>query len=105
MRVSQPALRSGRTTPARKGMRSMPELGSSTRTPARPRGGGSGHLAAAAATATAGAAVLAAVMLAPHGPAPALKLSSAQSALSVPGRGATVPFTEYEADDAATNGT
>jgi hypothetical protein len=31
--------------------------------------------------------------------------ASAQSALSIPGRGATVPFTEYEAEDAATNGT
>src|SRR6266516_1150736 len=32
-------------------------------------------------------------------------LASAQSALAIPGRGATVPFTEYEAEDAATNGT
>ena len=31
--------------------------------------------------------------------------ASAQSALSIPGRGATVPFTEYEAENAATNGT
>jgi hypothetical protein len=29
---------------------------------------------------------------------------AAQSALAVPGRGATVPFTEYEAESAATNG-
>ncbi|MFL6074784.1 MAG: discoidin domain-containing protein [Mycobacteriales bacterium] len=73
----------------------MPELGSSTT-----RHGG---VAAAAATATVAAAVLGAAMLAPHHPA--LKLASARSALSVPGRGASVPFTEYEADDAATNGT
>jgi hypothetical protein len=38
-----------------------------------------------------------------HG-APAA-LASARSALSIPGRGATVPFVEYEAEDAATNGT
>src|SRR6266511_3030277 len=61
------------------------------------------RLAGIVVTALAGAAVLAA-----WSPPPAsttMTPASAVSALSIPGRGASVPFTEYEAEDAATNGT
>ena len=63
--------------------------------------GGHRRLAAALATTLAGAAGLLAWALPQAG---AAALPVAQSALAVSGRGATVPFIEYEAESAATNG-
>jgi hypothetical protein len=60
---------------------------------------------AAVATTAASAVALTAILLAPPSTSTVLNRVSLQSPLSVAGRGATVPFTEYEAEDAATNGT